>query len=146
MPAVILGLMKESHVSMKEISEKSHVPFSTLNNAAKKPIENWSIRVLNAFATGLNKSASDLLEILQPQNYQLNIDNRNQTIQDVFIPDKELFQQIRFVVESEHLEGWNPTSKDIKYLLNAAKNPDPKMVAEAKDLFGDQVDGKRLDS
>ena len=36
MPAVILGLLSQENISMKEVSEKSHVPLSTLANAAKK--------------------------------------------------------------------------------------------------------------
>lgn len=35
MPAVILGLLSQENISMKEVSEKSHVPLSTLANAAK---------------------------------------------------------------------------------------------------------------
>lgn len=142
MPAVISGLLDQKNVSLKEVSEKSGVPVSTLSNAAKKPIESWSIRVLNAFAKGLDEEPSDLLNILQPKGYQLDINDRKQTIQGVYISDKELYQQIRFVVEMEHLEGWNPTTKDIRYLLSSAKNPDPELDKEIDKLFGDQADEK----
>ena len=40
MPAVILGLLSQENISMKEVSEKSHVPLSTLANAAKKTYRN----------------------------------------------------------------------------------------------------------
>lgn len=135
MPAVIQGLLNNANITIKQVSEKSKVPFSTLNNAAKKPIESWSIRVLNAFAKGLNKSPSNLLEILQPNNYQLEIDNKNQTIQGVYIADKDNFYNIRTVVEAEHLEGWNPTEIDIKNLLNTILNPDPDLLKEYHEVF-----------
>lgn len=142
MPTVISGLLHQSNITLKEVSERSSVPVSTLSNAAKKPIETWSIRVLNAFAKGLKKDPSDLLKILQPNEYELEIDDKEQTIQDVYIPDKELYQQIRFVVEMEHLEGWNPNKQDIEYLVNSAQHPDPKLDNEIDKLFGDQVDAK----
>jgi len=51
-----------------------------------------------------------------------------------------VYQQIRFVVEMEHLEGWNPTRNDIQYLLDTVKHPDPKLDAEIDKLFWDRVD------
>lgn len=140
MATVINNILDNQHLSLGDISKKSGVALSTLKNAAKKPIENWSIRVLNAFAEGLDTKPTKLLGELQPDGYSLKIDNKKQTIQDVYIPDKEQFQQIRFVVESEHLEGWNPTKKDIEYLLDEAINPDPKLDDEIDKVFGDQVD------
>lgn len=140
MPAVILGLLSQENISMKEVSEKSHVPLSTLANAAKKPIETWSIRVLNAFAKGLNKRSSELLDLLQPAGYTLEIDDKKQTIQGVYIPDPAMYHNIRTAVEVEHLEGWNPTRKDIKYLLDSAINPDPKLTQRYDKIFGETDD------
>lgn len=79
---------------------------------------------------------------MQIDGYELEINNKEQTIQGVYIPDKGLFQQVRFVVESEHLEGWNPKTKDIKYLLNTLNHPDSELDDEIDKLFGDQVDAK----
>jgi hypothetical protein len=139
---VILGLLNNQNISVREVSEISKVPFSTLNNAMKKPIETWSIRVLNAFALALNQAPSKLLEILQPNGYELRIDNDAQTIQGVYIPDKVLFTQIRFVVENQHLEGWKPDKKDIEYLLDRAYNPDPELDDAIDKLVGDKVDAR----
>ena len=139
---VILGLLNNQNISVREVSEISKVPFSTLNNAIKKPIETWSIRVLNAFALALNQAPSKLLEILQPNGYELRIDNDAQTIQGVYSPDKVLFTQIRFVVENQHLEGWKPDKKDIEYLLDRAYNPDPELDDAIDKLVGDKVDAR----
>ncbi len=40
-----------------------------------KPIETWSVRVLNAFASGLNERAGDLLNMLQSKEYKLDIND-----------------------------------------------------------------------
>jgi transcriptional regulator with XRE-family HTH domain len=132
----ISELLKENRITLKDVAAKSGVALSTLSAAARKPIESWSIRVLVAFAKGLNELPSDLLKTLRPEHYELAIDNEKQTIQGVKISDKTLFLQIRFVVESEHLEGWNPTPDDIKDLLYSAKHPDPQMVADYQRIFG----------
>lgn len=46
----------------------------------------------------------DLLELLDPV-YSLKINDHSQMIQGIHIEDPEIYEQIRFVVESEHLEG-----------------------------------------
>lgn len=135
MPTVILGLLQNANLSMKEVSKRSNVPFSTLNNASKKPIETWSIRVLNAFAKGLKIKPSELLEKLQPSTYTLDIDDKKQSIQGVYIPDIENYYAIRTVVEAEHLEGWNPTTTDIKYLSKQAVDPDPEIVRDVENAL-----------
>lgn len=68
---------------------------------------------------------------------KLKIDNQHQTIQGIYIPSKESFQQIRFVVENNHLEGWNPSPDDIEHLLKTVTNPDLKIVKEYQNIFGD---------
>ncbi|BAQ57909.1 helix-turn-helix domain-containing protein [Lactobacillus acetotolerans] len=122
----ILGYLDNQRISINEVSKKSGVAVSTLDNAVKKSIESWSIRTLDAFALALNEKPGDLLNKLQPNPYTLNIKDGKQTIQGVYIPDKEMYQQIRSAVEDNHLEGWNPTSKDVKFLLKNALNPNPK--------------------
>lgn len=142
MATVISNLLKENKLSIYDVAKISGVPKSTLANSIKKPIESWSIRVLNAFAEGLRKQPSQLLDILQPSNYILKINDKEQTIQGVYISDKETYQQIKFVVQMEHLEGWNPTSDDIKYLLHNANHPDPEIDDQLDDIFGDQLDAR----
>ena len=130
MSATITKLLNSKHVSVREVAEKSHVSESTLRKAIARPIESWSIRILDAFAAGLDKRAGDLLNMLKPQSYNLEIDDETQTIQGVFIPDKEMYFEIRGVVEASHLEGWNPTKEDIQAVLDGVVNPDPEEVKE----------------
>lgn len=135
MTTVIEKLMDSKSITTTDVAMKSNVSDSTLRKAAKKPIESWSVRVLNAFANGLEENAGDLLNMLQPEQYTLEIDNEKQTIQGVFIPDKAMFQRMRGVVQANHLEGWNPTYNDIKELRDTVMNPDPKDLARIKALW-----------
>ncbi|MCO6529779.1 helix-turn-helix domain-containing protein, partial [Lactobacillus sp.] len=61
MSATIVKLLESKNMSVTKVSEISKVPLSTLRNAIVKPIETWSIRVLNAFAIGLGEKPGDLL-------------------------------------------------------------------------------------
>lgn len=67
-------------------------------------------------------------------SYKLNIDDTRQTIQGIVIPDKEMYQQIRFVIENNHLEGWKPEKEDVEYLLKNAMHPDPKLIKHIKNI------------
>lgn len=136
MATVIMNLLAQDNLTLNDVSKISNVPLSTLSNAAKKPIESWSIRVLNAFAKGLSKKSSDLLDILQPNNYSLEINDNRQTIQGYYIPNKQEYFNLRTVVEAEHLEGWNPTKKDIEYIYHEITNPKPEYLKEYHELFG----------
>lgn len=134
----ITSILKENNKTLKDVATVSGVPVSTLSVAARKPIDSWSIRVLSAFAKGVNEMPSELLKKLKPEHYELSIDNKKQKIQGVKIPDRTLFLQIRFVVESEHLEGWKPSPDDIRDLIYSADHPDPQMVADYKRIFGSE--------
>lgn len=136
MAALITNLLKREHLSLSDVARISGVAKSTLSSATKRPVETWTIKTLNAFAKGLNEEAGALLNFLQSRSYQLEINDHNQTIQGVQIADKELYQQIRFVVENNHLEGWQPTKEDIEYLVNVAVNPDPQLLKEYHQIFG----------
>ena len=61
---------------------------------------------------------------------ELRINNQRQTIQGVPIANKQLFLNIRTVVEAEHLEGWNPTQDNIRDLIKAGN--DYKAIAEVR--------------
>ena len=137
MTTVIEKLMDSKSITTTDVAMKSNVSDSTLRKAAKKPIESWSVRVLNAFATGLEENAGDLLNMLQPEQYTLEIDNEKQTIQGVLIPDKAVFQQIRGAVQATHLEGWNPTSDDIKAIRENVMHPAPADVERIKGIWRD---------
>lgn len=137
MATVIMNMLDQDNLTLSDISKISNVPISTLNNAAKKPIESWSIRVLNAFAKGLSKKASVLLDELQPENYTLEINDQKQMIQGVYIADKQEYYNMRAVVQAEHLEGWNPTKQDIEYVYKEITNPKSEYLKEYHELFGE---------
>ncbi|RVU72063.1 MULTISPECIES: hypothetical protein [Lactobacillus] len=73
---------------------------------------------------------------------KLIIDDRTQAIQGVVIPELADYQQLRFVVEMEHLEGWNPEKKDIEKLVERLRNPDPTLDAKIDKLFGVKANGR----
>ena len=137
MATTINRLLKSKNISIVEVAEKSAVSASTLRKAATKPLENWSVRVLNAFATGLNERAGDLLNMLQPKEYKLDINDKNQTIQGVYVSDKAMYLELRGVIEASHLEGWNPTKKDVEFVLDGVLNPDPEEVKEIMGIWED---------
>ena len=136
MNAAISKLLNNANLTIRDISKKTNVPTTTLSNALNKPIESWSIRVLNAVAAGLDERPGDLLNMLQPKAYILDINDENQSIQGVVIPDKFMYQQIRGVVEASHLEGWNPEKSDIEYILDSVINPDPKELKRIDEIWG----------
>ncbi|MDF7639770.1 helix-turn-helix domain-containing protein [Lactobacillus sp. ESL0791] len=140
MSSVINKVLESNNLTVKDVADKSHVSASTLRKSIQKPIENWSIRVLNAFAVSLDKRPGDLLNMLEPKIYTLDIDDRNQSIQGVYIADKTLYQQIRGVVEASHLEGWNPNKADIQYLLDQATDPDPELVKRIDKIWSEEND------
>lgn len=55
-------------------------------------------------------------------NEQLKIDDQSQTIQGVKISDTSLYEKIRFVVQNNHLEGWQPTKEEIENLVHDNTN------------------------
>lgn len=136
MTATIKKLLNSQNLSLNDVATISNVPLTTLRSSITKPIEKWSIRVLNAFAKSLDKPAGDLLNMLEQKEYSLEIDNKNQTIQGVFIRDKFVFQEMRGVIEASHLEGFNPTAKDIEDIRNSVMNPDPQEVERIDKIWG----------
>ena len=137
METTINRLLKSKNIGFLEVAEKSAVSDSTLRKAAAKPLENWSVRVLNAFATALGLRAGDLLNMLQPKEYKLDINDKNQTIQGVYVSDKSMYLELRGVIEASHLEGWNPTKKDVEFVLDGVLNPDPEEVKEIMGIWED---------
>lgn len=49
-----------------------------------------------------------------------------------------MYEQIRFVVESEHLEGWQPDEEDILMLLDEAINPSKEIKSEIDRIWGEE--------
>ena len=135
METAISRLLKSRNINIVDVAKKSAVSASTLRKAAVRPLETWSVRVLNAFATGLNERAGDLLNMLQPKEYKLDINDEKQTIQGVYVSDKAMYLELRGVIEASHLEGWNPTKKDVEIVLDGVLNPDPEEVKEIMEIW-----------
>ena len=49
---------------------------------------------------------------------KLKIDDQAQTIQGMKISDPDLYKKIRFIVQNNHLEGWQPTEQEINDLVH----------------------------
>ena len=49
---------------------------------------------------------------------KLKIDDQTQTIQGIRISDPDLYKKIRFIVQNNHLEGWQPTEQEINDLVH----------------------------
>lgn len=126
MSTLIMDLLNNNDLTIDDIAEVSGFSQSVLQEATKKPVEEWSIKVLNAFAKGLRKEPSELLDILQLDEYSLEIDDEAQTIQDVHIADKHTFLDIKHKIEMQYEEGWKPEKDDVEYLLSIADNSDHK--------------------
>lgn len=69
----IRSIMANRHKSLSEISQISHVPRSTLAHAWNKPVGNWSVRVLTAFAQGLGYKPEELLDELTKQDREIHV-------------------------------------------------------------------------
>lgn len=135
MPTTISALLKNNNLTIADVASKSGVDEATLNSATKKSIESWSIRVLNAFAKGLGMQSPDLLSELLPDNYELKIDDKRQTVQGIQVSDKELYDQVKFAVVNNHLEGWKPNGDDVQYLLKEVQKSDSEFNEMYKELF-----------
>ena len=59
-------------------------------------------------------------------------------LQRIYIEDPQMYEQIRFVVESEHLEGWQPDEEDILMLLDEAINPSKEIKSEIDRIWGEE--------
>ncbi len=108
-----------------------------LEDALNENPDNWSSTILSALSSSLNMRPGDLLELLDPV-YSLKINDTNQMIQGIYIEDPEMYEQIRFVVESEHLEGWQPDEEDILMLLDEAINPSKEIKSEIARIWGEE--------
>lgn len=49
---------------------------------------------------------------------KLKIDDQTQIIQGIRISDPDLYKKIRFIVQNNHLEGWQLTEQEINDLVH----------------------------
>lgn len=138
--SAISTLLKQQNITLTKISKEFDIPRKVIQKALKQKPDAWSPKILNAFATSLDKTPGELVALLMPDAYVLEINDPNQTIQDVYIEDKETYQQIRFVVESEHLEGWEPTTTEVEFLLAQALEPNLDLQNEVDQIWGEDHD------
>lgn len=127
-------LLAENNLTIKEISKKSSISETTLSSAFKRPVETWSVRTLKALAHSLYMQVDDLLRILMPEEFKLEIDDEKHIIQGVKIPD-DMFLDVKASVRYNVMEGWKPTKKDINYLVERLQSDDPIVEKEMKDLW-----------
>lgn len=132
-------LLTNHQLTLKDIFQNQHLAEQDLRKALDENPDNWSSSVLSALSSSLNMRPGDLLELLDPV-YSLKINDHSQMIQGIYIEDPEIYEQIRFVVESEHLEGWQPDEEDILRLLDEALNPSPTFQTEISQIWGGEDD------
>lgn len=130
-------LLTNHHLTLKDISQSNSLMENDLEEALNENPDNWSSAILSALSSSLNMRPGDLLELLDPV-YSLKINDTNQMIQGIHIEDPEMYEQIRFVVESEHLEGWQPDEEDILMLLDEAINPSKEIKSEIDRIWGEE--------
>jgi lambda repressor-like predicted transcriptional regulator len=134
----IKSILERNHLTLSQISDASGITTSTLSSAFDRPVQSWSIKILNGAAKGLHMRPSDLLILLQHDSYKLDIDDGTQTIQGVHITDMAEYRTVKFAVINEELEGWQPSREDILRLVDAARNPDPEIAADYRRIFTTQ--------
>lgn len=130
-------LLTNHHLTLKDISQSNSLMENDLEEALNENPDNWSSAILSSLSSSLNMRPGDLLELLDPV-YSLKINDTNQMIQGIHIEDPEMYEQIRFVVESEHLEGWQPDEEDILMLLDEAINPSKEIKSEIDRIWGEE--------
>lgn len=133
----ISALLNDKEIPLSQVAQESGVKKDVLERALNEVPDLWTVKVLKAFASTLDIKPGELLELVAPEVYQLTIEDDKQMIQGVVISDLEAYQQIRFIVEAEHLEGWNPTTEEINFLLAEALEPNPDLQAEIDQIWGE---------
>lgn len=137
MAITIQNYLNKNNLSISQISRQTGIGVSTLATAFKKPVENWTIKILNAVAQAAGERPSTLLDKLQDDSYKLEIDNKEQTIQGIKISNSDKFQTVRFAVEANYFEGWKPSKEDIKFLCDYYDNPSPEDQADFNTIWND---------
>lgn len=130
-------IMTNYDTNLSDIAHKSGISKTTLSNAFKRPISTWTIRILNGVATAVNETPEKLLQLLQGDQYSLVINDQEQTIQGVKIPDSTTYQNIKFTVKSNVMEGWKPSRSDIEELKSFTATSHPELEQKFKDIFGE---------
>lgn len=137
MAITIKEYLKDNNKTLTDVAKNSGISKSTLSAAFRRPVENWTVKILNAISMTTNESPSSILAQLQDKPFSLQIDDDTQTIQGVRIPNYYDYALIRATVKISCMEGWKPTPNDIQELLYVAKTPQPELEKEFKEVFGE---------
>lgn len=135
----IESFLNKHHTSLSQLSKKLHLPTPSLKRKLTSDVNSWSSSFLKSVAQALNIKPGQIIDELTPV-YELKISNHSHTIQGIAIQDAELFEQVRFVVEAEHLEGWQPTSHDIQILIEMSLDPNNDFDTEIERIWGELDD------
>lgn len=125
-------------ISLQKISKTSGVALSTLSAALNKPIENWSVRILNAVSQTTGERPSEVLQQLQPENFELELDDEQLTIQGVQFDDEYTYANVLNAVLSNVYEGWQPTMQDVQRGKDLLTTPDPELAARYAEIFNEE--------
>ena len=66
---------------------------------------------------------------------ELEINSDKQTIQGVLIANTSDFLNLRAILQAEHLEGFNPTKKDVEEIIKKSKQKDKDFDRLYQKLF-----------
>lgn len=133
-------ILKANNITIALVAQESGLDVAQVRAALKRPVATWSVQILNALAETLGERPGELLDQIQDFPFHLQKDDRQLTIQRVQFSSLATYQQVRFAVESNVLEGWEPTAKEVRILRETAEHPDDEMIAEIEQLFGDEND------
>lgn len=137
MISVVDNYMKNKGITITDIAKASGISISTLSNAFKKPVANWSIRILNGLAATTFDDPAQVLTELQPRPFKYVVDDDKQTIQGFHIEDPHLFWVVEAAVHNSVMEGWQPTKADIMDTYRVITEPQPELERDFKQIFGD---------
>lgn len=71
------------------------------------------------------------------EGWKLDIDRSKRTIQGVYFPTEFNFWAVEAAVVNNVISGWQPTHQDMLDLRDSLVNPDPKMIADFEEIFGE---------
>lgn len=127
--------MSNHGITMTDVSKNSGISMSTLSQAFQKPVESWSIRILNALALVTYSDPGYVLDEIQERTFKYVVDREKQTIQGYYIPDPHDFWRIEAAVHNTVMEGYQPTKQDIAEIYARSLQPRPELDKDYQEIF-----------
>ncbi len=134
----IINILKTNNMTVAFVAQESGLDVAQVNETLKRPVATWSIQILNALADALGERPGELLDRIQDFDFHLHTDDDQLTIQHVQFQTPSSYQQVRFAVESNVLEGWEPTTTEVRRLKESAENPDDEILMEIEQLLAER--------